>query len=162
MIQITGCPPEAVMSVATNMREKDKEEIYATRWTDSPIDLAESVMRSHGPKWAVWTEAGPVAVAGAALMWPGVWSVYAFGTDDFRRVAPYLTRHIRRVMMPGLVLAGAHRAECRSLGTHTEAHEWLEKLNATREADLPRYGRNGEDFVLFSWTKESQLVFRRR
>lgn len=162
MITLTGLLPEAVMSVAANMRAKDAAEIYATRWTDSPIDLAESVMRAIGPGWVAWIGAEPVAVIGAASMWPNVWSVYAFGTDEFRRVAPYLTRHIRKVMMPGLMIVGACRAECRSIATHTEAHRWLERLSARREAFLPKYGRNGEDFVLYSWTEESQLVPRRR
>lgn len=147
------------MHVAANMRQKDREEIYATRWTDSPIDLAEDVMQAPGPKWTAWADALPIAVCGAAVMWPNVWSVYAFGTDDFRRVALHLTEHIRKVMIPGLVIVGAHRAECRALLTHTEAHRWLELLGARREADLPGYGRNGEDFALYGWTMESVNVF---
>ncbi|MGB8274062.1 MAG: hypothetical protein WCF16_02200, partial [Alphaproteobacteria bacterium] len=45
----------------------------------------------------------------------------------------------------------AHRAECRSIADHHEAHRWLERLGAVREAYLPDCGKNREPFVLFAW-----------
>ena len=69
-----------------------------------------------------------------------------------------MTRHIIRVMMPSLAIAKAHRAEARSAASHIEAHNWLERLGATREAPLRGYGRNGEDFILFAWHLESLNV----
>ena len=84
-------------------------------------------------------------------MWPGVWSMYLFATPHFQQVAWDTTRHIRRVMLPALALAGAHRAEARSAVSHVEAHAWLERLGAKREATLKGYGRNKEDFSLFVW-----------
>ena len=156
-VTITACVPEGVLHIASNMRESDRAEIFATRWSASPIDLAEDLVRIPGPKWVAWdTVAGPVATYGAMPMWPGVWSLYCFATDYFPQVAWYVTRHIRRVMMRSLAIAGAHRAEARSIVSHTEAHAWLERLGAHREATLKGYGKGGEDFILFAWAVESR------
>lgn len=144
---------EAILHVSVNMRDVDREEIFATRWSDSSIDLAEDIARIPGPHWAAWKAGiGPVAIYGAMPMWPGVWSMYFFSTPHFHQIARDVTRHIRKVMMPSLALvAGAHRAEARSSVSHTEAHRWLERLGAKREATLKGYGRKGEDFILFAW-----------
>ena len=157
MNHLLKADPAAVLHVCANMREADRAEIYATRWTDSPLDLAEDMTRIPGPKWVAWHEGiGPVATYGAMPMWPGVWSLYFFATNHFQRVAWSVTRHIRRVMMPSLAIAGAHRAEARSLISHVEAHAWLEQLGARREGELKGYGRGGEDFVTFAWAVESR------
>lgn len=140
------------MRVAIDMRAADRGEIYATRWTDNPIDLAEDVVRVPGPKWVAWKKGiGPVAAYGATPMWPGVWSMYMFATPHFQQVAVAMTRHIRRVMLPSLALAGAHRAQAASSASHVEAHKWLKMLGATNESTLKGYGRNKEDFFLFAW-----------
>lgn len=157
MNHILQADPVAVLHVATNMRAADREEIFATRWTDSALDLAEDVVRIPGPKWVAWRKGtGPVAAYGAMPMWPGVWSLYCFATPHFRQVAGSVTRHIMRVMMPSLAIAGAHRAEARSIVSHVEAHAWLERLGARREGELKGYGRGGEDFITFAWSVESR------
>src|SRR3546814_15202527 len=58
-------------------------------------------------------------------------------------------------MIPALVEVGAHRAECHSMEGHAEAHAWLELLGAEREGVRPRFGKNGEGFVCFSWRREN-------
>jgi hypothetical protein len=153
----------SVMRVCSNMRPADREEIFALRWSDNPMDLAEDTLAVRGPKWVAHVDKyGPVAVYGAAPMWPGVWSLWLYGTPDFDRCGGSLSRHLRRVMMPALAIAGAHRAEARSLSTHTEAHSWLERLGGRREATLHGYGKNGEDFEVFAWKVESEDVLLRR
>ena len=151
-LDILPADPLSVMHICRNMREADRAEIFALRWSDNPMDLAEDTMNVRGPKWVAHVEGvGPVAAYGAAPMWPGVWSLWLYGTPHFQQIGGRLTRHIRRVMIPALTIAGAHRAEARSLSTHTEAHIWLDRLGGRREAVLAGYGKNGEDFVVFSW-----------
>lgn len=152
-----------MMSICRNMREADRAEIFALRWSDNPMDLAEDTMNVAGPKWVAHAEGpGPVAVYGAAPMWPGVWSLWLYATPHFHQIGGRLTRHIQRVMIPALVIAGAHRAEARSMSTHAEAHSWLERLGGQREAVLAGYGKNGEDFLVFAWRVGPEDVFVRR
>jgi hypothetical protein len=153
------------MRVCANMRPADREEIMALRWSDSVMDLAEDTMNVPGPKWVAHLEGeGPTAVYGAAPMWPGVFSLWLYGTPHFHQVGLRLSRHIQRVMIPSLAIAGAHRAEARSLSTHTEAHGWMERLGGKPEATLKGYGKNGEDFVVYAWSvrPEDVRLFGRR
>lgn len=140
--------------VAQNMREKDREEIFATRWDDSAQDVAADVVASGPFNWVAFNGGEPVAVVGAAPLWPGVWSVHMFATEAFGGIAISLTKFVRRVMIPALTESGAHRAQCDSLVGHEKAHYWLEALGARQEGVLRGYGRQGEDFVRYVWSKE--------
>jgi RimJ/RimL family protein N-acetyltransferase len=62
-----------------------------------------------------------------------------------------LTRWVKRFMIPALKEAGMHRAEARSLATHTTAHAWMQSLGAKQESVLRQYGRDKQDFILFGW-----------
>jgi len=39
-------------------------------------------------------------------------------------------------------------------GHHT-ARNWLKRMGATERCELPAFGRSGEDFVLYDWTRSS-------
>lgn len=154
-----------LVHIIARMRAKDREEIFATRPDDSKKALTEYCMAiANAPnsytRLAYWDDK-PVAVFGAIEPWPTVAEVWAFGTDDFQKVGFALTRHIRKTMIPYLLHKGLRRAQCRSLATHTEAHEWLRSLGAKQEDERPlrSWGKNGEDFVLFEWHREN-LVSR--
>lgn len=143
---------DAVLHVAERMREWDRREIFAARWNDDPFPLAAECMTYGEFTWIAALDE-PIAFIGAAPMHPGVWSVLMFATDDFRRIRLSLTKHVVRVMIPALVEIGAHRAECHSLEGHDDAHDWLKLLGAQREGVRPGFGKNGEDFVCFSWRR---------
>lgn len=145
----------AVQYVAVNMRQRDKDEIFATSWTDSPFDLAENVIGLGGVKYLACAGDEPVACFGAAPNHPGVVNVWLFGTPSFPRVLPDVTRFIIRAMVPLLVDQGVHRAHCLSLATYPEIHKWLRLLGAREEGVKARYGKNQEDFVEFVWSVES-------
>lgn len=144
--------------VAANMREWDRKEIYATRWNDDPSDIATDCCYMGDFGW-VACEPEPIAVVGAGPMHPGVWGVHMFATDNFSKIAISLTKFVRRVIIPSLAATGAHRAECKSMEGHEDAQKWLEFLGAERESTLAEYGRNGEDFHIYTWRKHN--VFRR-
>ncbi len=143
-----------VLHVAANMRAADAAEIYATRWNDSPEELAADCMCVGGFCWSAGLER-PIAVIGALPIHPGVWSVFMFATDEFERIGISLTKYVKRVMIPALVQSGAHRAECRSAEGHTVAHRWLESLGAKVESVAREYGRNGEDYRVYVWRREN-------
>lgn len=148
--------------VARHMRAIDRQEIMATRWclggqAENAEQVAKDCAGSGEFAWVFETLDGFPAVAiGAVPRWPGVWSVWCFGTDDFKHIGRHLTKWVRRVMIPALEAVGCHRAECASLSTHTQAHAWLEALGAVKETVLWQYGRAGEDFYLYVWQRPPQ------
>lgn len=139
-----------LLYVADNMRDWDKREIYATRWTDDPSSLADAILAGGEFGWVAGDER-PIAAFGAIPVWPGVWSVWMFATDEWPKVALGVTRFIKKVMIPAIRETGAHRAECRSHSDHLEAQRWLECLGAHKESEIPNFGREGETFYLYSW-----------
>lgn len=142
-----------VLAVAENLRERDRAEIFATRYGDDPLDLARDTVRTGAFRWGAYADGRPVAMIGAFPRWPNVWSVWAFGTDEWPRVVRALTRHVRSFMIPALYHAGAVRADCHALETHTDARKWLTYLGAREANRLDFFGRNGECFVEYVWLR---------
>ena len=143
---------DAVTHVCVHMRDTDRAEIFATRYDDDAAAVAAATVALARFGCVAWSDDEPVAVACAMPLWPNVWSVGMYATERWPRVAGATTRWIKRRLIPDLIAAGAHRAECRSLATHAAAHRWLERLGAVREAALADCGRNRETFYLYAWT----------
>lgn len=142
-----------LLYVADNMREWDAREIFATRWTDDRADLANAILGCGEFGWIAGDGGLPIAAFGASPSWNGVWQVWMFATDDWPKVALGVTRFIKKVMIPALEEVGCHRAECRSMEGHAVAHKWLEALGAHKESELKHYGRDGQMFYLYCWTR---------
>ncbi|CUW38786.1 protein of unknown function [Magnetospirillum sp. XM-1] len=138
-----------VLRVAANMREWDKKEIYATMWSDDPMDLAEKTMVTAGAfSWIAGTDR-PIACFGAVNPWPGVWTAWMFATDELPKVGLGLSRFVRNNIIPTLRKSGSHRIHAYSMVGHTDAHDWLHLLGAEIETTHRGFGRNGEDFHVF-------------
>ena len=137
-----------------NMRAKDAEEIFATQWADDREVFTDFVMRAGGFGYVLHADDGePVVAGGACPLWPGVWSVWMFATDRFGEIAIATHRFAKEVFFPVLKDVGYIRLECRSMASHKIAHRWLESLGGRREADVSCYGKGGQDFILYCWTK---------
>jgi RimJ/RimL family protein N-acetyltransferase len=144
--------PGLVYPVALNMREWDKREIYANRFHDDPMTIAkEAIALGQQVGWVSGLGEQPIAAFGCHLMWPGVWSMWLFATDNFRHIGISMTKLIKHRILPMLWEADAHRLEARSMEGHTDAQRWLEVIGARREATLKAYGRAGEDFHVYTW-----------
>jgi hypothetical protein len=140
----------SVTYICRNLRERDREELFANRWTDDPDELAIEAMTTWGAfSFVVSLDGVPIAALGASPSWPGVWVAWMMATDDFHKIGKRLTKWVRRVMIPSIVKAGAHRVEARSMAAHDEAHAWMRVLGAKRESVLRQYGRERQDFYLF-------------
>ncbi|MEQ9416663.1 MAG: hypothetical protein RJQ08_03870 [Salinisphaeraceae bacterium] len=149
---------ERIGHIARALRAADARELAAQRWEWDPDALVGEVMGYYGPfKWVCERAGEPIAAVGAVQLHPGVWSAWMFATDEFPKIGLYLTRFVRRRMIPSLVRLGAHRCDARSIEGHDHAHRWLRALGAVEEARLVRYGRNGEDFIVFRWDKPDVL-----
>lgn len=142
--------PAKLAHVAENMREWDRREIFATRADDDPAALCDDVRRCGNISWVAGLER-PIAAFGCAPMWPGVWSMWLFATDEFGRIGISVTKLVTRTIVPMMIEAGAHRLEARSMEGHADAQRWLEVIGAKREGTLVRYGRGREDFHVYAW-----------
>jgi len=143
---------DAAAHVIANMREWDRREIFATRANDDDTLLLADLMRSGPAAWVAGKEE-PIAVFGCAPMWPGVWSMWFFATDNIHQIGIGVTKLITRSIVPMLWNGGAHRLECRSMEGHTQAQDWLGVIGARRECTLLHYGREGEDFHIYTWER---------
>lgn len=153
---------DTVLHVAMNMRDADKREIYALRWEDNPFLVTNDVMAARNFSWVAWLDGRPCAVFGGAPLHPGVWSMFMFATDDFRRLALGLTRMARRQIVPRLFgEIGAHRLQCHSHVEHEDAHRWLASLGCERESILKGFGRDGSDYIMFTLSKVENPVDRK-
>ena len=150
-IQFHSLAVEPVEHIAWNMREWDRREIFATRNDNNPHTLAqECVSYSAFGFWLPDRSGAPCAAFGAIQIWPGVLSVWCFGTDNFHHAGKTLTKHLKRTIIPTFKKA-VHRAQCFSIDGHVEAQRWLETLGAEREATLHDFGRERETFHLYAW-----------
>lgn len=141
---------ENVLYIAQNMRSEDRRELLATRFEESPQSIARDCINLGSFGWTIHREK-PICAIGAFEIWPGVWRAWMFATDEFPRVGLYVTKFAKNIMMPTLS-KNAHRAECQSIEGHTSAHKWLEAIGGERESTLKNYGKNKEDFYLYSYT----------
>lgn len=141
--------------IASNLRDADRHEIDCQAVWWSPAMVALGALR--GSAYVVALDGQPHAAFGACEEQPGrgLWHAWSWGGPLMHRCVPAITRHFYSVLGPDVSAAGAWRVEARALASNELALRWLRRLSATERCVLPRYGRNGEDFVLFDWTRES-------
>lgn len=141
-----------VTYVAARMRPHDRAERVALSHGDDPVLAAVQFLRHPHMAVTVW-KGTPIAVIGVVFPHPGVASTIFFATDQFRHVALATTRFIRRTLFPILVNTGIHRLQvCTMTGT-PDSGRWIWSFGARPEAVLQKYGKNGEDFTLYTLDK---------
>ncbi len=154
--------------IAAHMRQRDRDEILCQAPYDMTITQAalwcfDTAMEDT--RFVAYDKADtPAAVFGfSPSNNPTLWSAWAFGTNRMRRVipeitdfgfGPWLQRFIEKY--------NPRRMEIRAREDHDLAHRWLVGMGAKRECLLPRYGRAGEVFVLYSWTDRGIYVIREK
>lgn len=143
---------EDTARVAAKMRDIDRREICALHGTDDPVEATSTLRFLRHIGATVWRDE-PICAIGAVFMWPGVVSVFMFATDRWPEVAIETTRFVRKTLLPTLCEAGVHRLQCYSLDSHIEAHRWLRFLGADRETTEPEFGKNRENYVLFTMSR---------
>lgn len=140
--------------ICMGMRESDKSEIFAMRPHDNPLQLAmeaHAVIKNQGRGQISWVKGRPAAVAAFTEDWPGVWSVWMFGTEDFKAAAIPLLRWVRKEANDILKVCAGHRLQCDSAASHHEAHKMIKAMGAIPEFTMRKYGKTGEDFIRFVW-----------
>lgn len=157
MTRLIAEPPfEDCLHVARNLRDRDREELCATTYDETPEFFARTAANTGAMRWCAYADDGePIALQGVFPRWPGVWTAWAYGTDRWKEAVLALTRNSRRFVLPALYNANAHRVDAFSLASHTDARDWLSFLGAKPTNRLDKWGKNGEDFTCYVWTRET-------
>ncbi len=140
--------PGDLSYITHRLRASDRDEIFATMPADPDLLAA---LAWHSVSWVGVLNGAPVAALGIKEMWAGVWQVWMFGTDDFKKVGKRLVHRAQREGWPLLRGQSVRRLQCMSSALHVEAHEFIERMGGRREATLRSYGKNGEDFHIYTW-----------
>lgn len=81
-------------------------------------------------------------------------SVWALGTRHMHRTVPAVTRFLIDHLEDRMA-QGYHTMEARSLMDHTMAHRWIIGAGGRASGEPFVFGKDGEKFLLFRWTKAS-------
>lgn len=147
--------------IAANMRDEDHLEIACLwkRWDTRALGICALETAVSDMVWSAWHDGQPAAAYGfshASAFDPDHWQAWAFGTDRFKRCVPQITRHLNRIRP--IVERDCRRLQVISYRAHDLAHDWIESFGGRREGLLRSYGRGGEDFVVFSWIRETPVT----
>lgn len=116
--------------------------------------IAAMLSLTEGPRWTLLAGDEPIVVAGYDMLRPGVWQDWLWSTEDaFPRYWRTISKHARRVA-DAMLQTSAHRLQCYSLSTRVAAHRWYRVVGMTHFVQVPKYGRNGEDALLFSRVRQ--------
>lgn len=150
VVEIVPLTGDDALYVARSMRDVDRREISATLWSFTPWDFAVDCTRLPGSAWAALVDGEPVAIGGIALNQPGVGQAWMVGTPKLPLAAVTLTRFCKDVTHRMLTEdSGINRIQAFSAAFHTEAHDWLNAVGLNAAQPLQKYGKEGEDFILF-------------
>lgn len=143
--------------ICLHMRERDKQEIFGMLSHDSPLRLAwESYhyILNNGRGQIAWHNGRPAAIAAFTETHPGVWNVWAFGTEDFKASAVPLIRWFRKEARDILSVCAGHRLQCDSRADYEEAHKYIMAFGGRPEGPpMKAYGKDGADYQRFVWLK---------
>jgi hypothetical protein len=141
--------------IAANLRPEDRAEIDCQLDHWSPTLLALTALQGFAS--VAELDGNPEAGFGAAEQRSGLWIAWSWGTRRMKRCVPGITEFFHQVLGPEVAARGAWRVEARALAANELALRWLARLGAVQRCLLPGYGRNGEDFFLYDWTRTSNL-----
>lgn len=146
--------------ILSRLREADRVELDCQFNTWTPAEVALIAMQGHA--YVAELDGNPEAAFGACETRQGLWVAWSWGSNRMARCVPAMTRFFHAVLGPDVAAAGAWRVEARPLAGNELATRWLQRLGATYRCDLPGYGKNGENFELWDWTRETWNVFQRK
>lgn len=145
------CDGPTLLYVLDRAREADRRELLALQYGDNWSRLIDEILGAPVSLKFCFGNGRPVVCLGGSEVHPGVWQAWSFATDEFKDVALPVTRFATDVMLPSFIRMGMHRGQAIAGSDNRGAHKWLRMLGATEEATLKRYGRDGQDFVMFRW-----------
>lgn len=125
-------------------------------WNDSEErygQFAASMIEITGIHRVALINGRPEFFWGAFENSPGVWVVFAFGTELFGQCYKSVSRHILNILIPTIISRGAVTAMCWASDSHVESCRWLEFLGAIEQTVLPM-GKDGQLYRLYTWNRD--------
>jgi hypothetical protein len=141
--------------LASRLRPEDEAEVSCQYDNWTPLTLAIACLRDHA--YIVELNDNPEAALGAGRVHSGLWIAWSWGSTRMWRCVPTMTEFVRDVMIPDIIAKGGWRCEARAMASHIKAHRWLKRMGATERCLLPCWGKGGEDFILWDWTRPNVL-----
>jgi hypothetical protein len=147
--------------ITANLREADQREIFC-QLPDGFKTYEVAAAMLQGDAWIAYLDDSPVLFFGAHPLNVCTLEAWAMGTSKTRRVLHAATRHMIEHFGPDAIDAGFRTMECRSHVDHHEAHRWLESTGAVAGGEPFVYGKNGELFILYRWTRDALTTAAQR
>jgi hypothetical protein len=137
------------------MRSVDRAEVEAQIDEWDAAHVAAMSLRDYA--YICELDGNPEAAFGCGQVRRGYWIAWSWGTDRLAKCVPAMVRFITGHLQPAVYEAGALRVEARALKSHSQAIRFLERIGGQFCCDLPEYGKNGETFALYHWTKSTYV-----
>lgn len=139
--------------VAAHMRAADRAEVECQIDEWSAANVAALSLRDFA--YVVDLNGNPEAAFGCGQVRRGYWIAWSWGTERLIKCLPTMIDYITGTLQPAVYASGALRVEARALKSHKQARRFLERIGGTFRCELPAYGKNGEPFVMYDWTRDS-------
>jgi hypothetical protein len=107
---------------------------------------------NNGRGQAAWVDGRPAGMCAFTENWPGVWQVWSFGTDDYKKAALPLARWFRREANAILSVCKGIRLQCDSRIGHPDAEKFILAFGGLPEGPpMKSYGKDGSSYQRYVW-----------
>lgn len=158
-IEIVPATLRDLSYIAAHMRASDRAEVEVQMDEWNAAHVAALSLRDFA--FCAELNGNPEAAFGCGQVRQGYWIAWSWGTDRLIKCVPAMVAFITQELQPAVYAAGARRVEARALATHKQAVRFLERIGGTFRCELPAYGKNGEPFVLYDWTRQTYVPVQR-
>jgi hypothetical protein len=119
-------------------------------WCISTPRQVGELFAATGPAYTALVDGEVAAVAGIAVMWPGVAEAWAVLTAVGRAHPAFVHRAVARTLRGLVRQLGLRRLQASVDASNPVALRWAEVLGFRPEGVMRAYGPQGQDFVRFA------------
>lgn len=142
--------------VVAHMREWDKREIFAVfdQRQQTFVEAYYRSVKNETLNYVAYNDDGePVALMSVVRQHYGRGMLQMLATDGVSVIIRDLTRFLRGKLSQ-MEEYGLRRLECLALKEWQNNTRWLQSLGGVVEAEVPRFGANGEDYLRIVWSND--------
>jgi hypothetical protein len=100
------------------------------------------------PAWSVFAEDALVMAGGFITPHDGLVEAWAIPGPAFRSHVKEALQASKDALIWSLPI-GTRRVQALVMSDHANGHRWAKHLGFTRESEMPKYGKNGEDVTMY-------------